>query len=164
VWPRLAPEFQPAHEMLLPALERALLERGYRVVPAAIARELLAECPAKVPQDAPGDVARLLAVDAVMQFVVRDFVATGTWPLRDAHWDLEWRLVATPGGEVIWSWTSRGAWAPRVGDFGDPHRPLDAEPDVKPFGARGEMTYRDARELVASLHLAAMAHLQGRAR
>jgi hypothetical protein len=164
IWPLLAPDFQAAHELLLPPLERALQERGYRVVPAAVAQELLAGCAAATPQQAPGEVARLLAVDAVMQFVVRDFAATGTRPLGDARWDFEWRLVSMPTGVIVWSWTERGTWVPHRGDSGDPNRPLGAEPDVVPFGGTGEFIYRDARELVASLHLIAMSHLPSRAK
>ena len=162
VWPGLG-EFDRLGDLLLPPLEQALRERHCRVVPANVARELLADVGAAAPQDAPAAVARALAVPTVLQLVVREFTASGARPLREARWDFEWRLVSLPSGAVTWSHSERGSWTPPRADFGDPHRRLDAEPQVVPIGGDGEFLYRDARELVLARHLLATKLLVQRA-
>ena len=163
VWPMLGELHQPGCETLLPGLDAALRQRGHHIVTWQVARELLRDTDVSSPQQMPQELARMLGADATMQLVVREFAAAGTRPLREAHWDLEWRLVSLRSGSVIWSTTHRGGWVPPR-DEADPNRPLDAEPEVVPIGGRVSFVYRDAGELVAALHQQAMAQLPPRSR
>lgn len=159
IWPVVDGEFAAVRTLQLSGLDAALRARGYEVIAPDVARELLRGGPADAT---PATSGPLLACDAVLQFVPHEFVAEGSRPLRHAHWRVEWRLVSTRGGGVLWSWSSAGSWAASHDDGRDPHRALDAEPDYVPFGGRRAGNYRDALELVAALHRAAMARLPRR--
>ncbi len=159
VWPLLDRGHDASRELLLEDLGAAMGQRGYRVIPFRVASASLDGLAASEAMATPEALGRSLAADAVLQLVVRDFAATGMRPLRDARWDLEWKLVSLRGQGLLWSWTSRGSWQPRAADFGDPHRALDAEPMIVPIGGDPRVTFRDASELVASLHRLALSHL-----
>lgn len=158
VWPILPDAFRPHGELLLGSLGAALRARGHTVVPWAVAQELLLDTPVAAPQDAPAELRERLGADAALQLVVTDFTAEGTRPLREAQWDLAWRLVSLRDGQLQWSCTQRGHYVPPR-DVADPHRALDAEPDVVPIGGDRRIVYRDAAELIAALHRLAMAQL-----
>ena len=158
VWPWVGDAHDASRELLLADLGPALGRRGYRVTPFHVASATFDELAARDAVPTPELLGRTLASDACLQLVVRDFVATGTRPLQDARWDLEWRLLSLRGQGVSWSWTSRGSWQPRE-VMADPHRALDAEPGIVPIGGEGRAAFRDARELVAALHTLAASHL-----
>lgn len=164
VWPFVGPQFDAASELLLEGIEVAVRGRGYQVVPAAVASELLRALGPGIAEVEPAAMGQTLSCDAVLQLVVRDFEAAGSRPLREARWDLEWRLISTRGGGVVWSYPHHGTWAPPPENFGDVHRPLDAEPDIVPMGGDPRITYRNANELVASLHRMALSFLPSRSR
>lgn len=162
VWP-FVHDGRTTSDVLLNGLDAALRQRGHHILTWQVAQELLRGTEVSSPQEGAAEAARALGVDGAMQFVVREFTAAGSRPLREAHWDLEWRLVSLPSGTVIWSTTHRGGWVPPR-DAADPNRPLDAEPDVVPIGGRAPFVYRDAAELLAALHQQAMAMLPARSR
>lgn len=164
VWPRAGNEATVGNDVLLDGLEAALHGRGYQVVASRVAAELLQAASDGRTEPDPAAMGQVLVCDAVLQLVVREFTAAGTRPLREARWDLEWRLVSTRGEGVVWSFSNRGSWFPPQGDFGDPHRPLDAERDIVPIGGDPRITYRNANELAASLHRMALSHLPPRSR
>jgi hypothetical protein len=138
----------------------ALAARGYRPTSPAVAAQLLADRGLVVATAPPSiAAAEALAVDAVLVVVVRGLSARGRAPLLEAQWDLEWRLLAKATGNVLWSHAHRGGYRHRQDDFGDPHRPLDAEPEIVPIGGRGQRPYHSAEELLATLHRLAMARL-----
>lgn len=163
VWPIVEAPFDASRDGLLGGLEAALRARGHTVVPAAVAQELLDATAAPSPQVAPAELRQRLGADATLQFVITGFTAEGARPLREAQWDLTWRLVSLHDGGVQWSCTQRGHYVPPR-DVGDPHRALDAEPDVLPIGGDPRLVYRDGRELLAALHRLAMAQLPARSR
>lgn len=163
IWPFLPDAYRPHGELLLGSLAAALRARGPAVVPWAVAQELLRETLAASPQEAPAELRERLGADAALQLVVTDFAAQGTRPLREAQWDLTWRLVSLHDGQLQWSCTQRGHYVPPR-DVADPHRAFDAEPDVVPIGGDRRIVYRDAAELVAALHRLAMAQLPARSR
>lgn len=156
IWPVIDGEFAAVRALLLSGLDAAVRARGYEVMAPDVVLELLRSGPA---EPTPATSGPLLACDAVLEFVPHEFAAEGVRPLRHAAWRVEWRLVSTPGGGVLWSWSSAGSWAASNDDGRDPHRALDAEPDYVPFGGGRAGNYRDALELVAALHRSAMARL-----
>jgi hypothetical protein len=156
VWPR-AVAADANGDCCLAGLDQALRGRGYRAVPVAVAAELLAAAP--VAPAGPAAAGAVLGCEAVMELVVGEFTASGARPLREAQWDLQWRLVSTRGAGVVWSQTLRGRWVAPTRDFGDPHRPLDAEPEIVPIGGGAPVTWRDEAELLAALHRTALARL-----
>lgn len=157
VWPFPLSAADADSDLVFTGLVQALGARGYRVVSPAVGVQLLAEANLD-PSAAPAAVGPVLGADALLQIVVRDLQATGR-PLQQATWDVEWRLRSSRDGGLLWSFAHRGTWQPSAADFGDPHRPPDAEPEIVPIGGRGERRFHDAAELVASLHRMAMAKL-----
>jgi len=162
VWPSLGEAFAASRDVLLAGLDAALFPRGYAVIPPAVAAELLAGAAIDATAADPAASGRALAADAVLQFVVRDFVVEGERPLRAASWDVEWRLVSTRGAGVLWNFAHRGSWHRATDDGRDPHRALDAEAEITPIGGRGPANHRDAIDLCAALHRLAMAKLPRR--
>lgn len=158
VWPFVAVGQEALAGLLLPPLDEALRPRGYRVVVSAVAARLL-EAAGAGASPVPASAGPALGADAVLELLVRDFEASGERPLRHARWDLEWRLWSTRGGGVLWSFAQRGSFQAAPQAAADPHRPLDAEPDIVPIGGAGASGYRDATELAAVLHRDAMARL-----
>lgn len=163
VWPDVGAEFAPARDLLLTGMEQALRARGYAVVPAGVARELLHAATLDAASVTPAASGRVIAADAVLQLVPRAFVAVGAQPLHEATWDLEWRLVSARGGGTVWSCPASGSWRRAIDDGRDPHRALDAPPELVPFGG-GPRNWRDAADLVAALHRQALAQLPPRPR
>ena len=161
VWPFVLAEQPVDAELLLGSLGGAMTARGYRTISYAVGLQMLRD--ANMADAA--EVTRagaVLGADAVLQVLVREFEASGSRPLREARWDLQWRLLSTRGGCVLWSFAQRGAMRANLGDGGDPHRALDAERDIVPMGGGAPVTYRDADELVASLHRLALSRLPRR--
>ncbi len=163
IWPDVGAEFAAARALLLTGLEPALRARGYSVVPADVAAELLRAASPDGRRPTPAASGRVLAAEAVLQLVPNDFGVVGVDPLREATWDLEWRLVSTQGAGIVWSCPQRGSWRRATDDGRDPHRALDAPPEVVPFGG-GPRNWRDAAELVAALHRQALSRLPSRPR
>jgi hypothetical protein len=159
VWPVVAASHQAHRELLLDGLDEALRARGHRAIPWAVVREMVDDATGEAPADVVLAATDRVTADAALQLVVRDFDALGTRPLQDARWDLEWRLVSLTRQGVLWSWSNRGSWQPTLRDRGDPHRALDADPEIVPIGGEPRVTYRDAAELVQSLHRLALSHL-----
>jgi hypothetical protein len=163
VWPFPLARADADAGLVFTGLANAVAARGYATTPPPVTAQLLAD----KGLDASTDLATAggaLVTDAVLQLVVREFGASGARPLREAEWELEWRLLAVPGGAVVWSFAHRGTWHAPRNTFDDPHRALDAEPDVVPIGGPARGGYRDAAELVAALHGMAMAKLPRRTR
>lgn len=157
IWPHVAPAFAPVRATVLAGLDGSVRARGYRVVTAPVAAEMLAA--AGVPADAdPATAGIALGADAVLVCAVRSFEAAGERPLQQAQWDLAWRLVSTRGMGELWSWTDRGTWSRPRDDGRPPGEPLDALPEVANIGG-GPVTYRGADELCAALHRSAMLRL-----
>ncbi|MBM3972986.1 MAG: hypothetical protein FJ301_02655 [Planctomycetes bacterium] len=146
-----------AREPLLAGLDGALRSRGYRVVTAPVAAELLAAAGLGATSD-PAAAGPALGADAVLVCEARSFTATGARPLQSAEWDLGWRLVSTRGGGELWRRDSRATWSRPRDDGRPPGEPLDALPQVVNVGAN-PVTYRDAAELCAWLHRSALLHL-----
>lgn len=157
IWPFPQSATGADRELVFTGLVQALGARGYRVVSPAVSTQLLLEADLG-PSASPTSVGPVLGADAVLQVVVHDLQASGR-PLQQATWDCEWRLLSCRDGGVTWSFVHRGTWRQAAQDFGDPHRPPDAEPDIVPIGGRGDRRFHDAAELVASLHRMAMAKL-----
>jgi hypothetical protein len=159
VWPfPQAPEGADV-PLLLGGVTRSLAERGYRTTSPEVAAELLRAGGRDAATPPTAEAAATLAADAVLFLVVREFAAEGRRPLRDASWDLEWRLLSARSGGVLWSFSHRGTWHPPLARDENPHRALDATPDVVPIGGHRELHFRDAEELLASLHRMALARL-----
>lgn len=166
VWPGLSAAFAPAAPVLLASLGPAAQRRGYDVVTAAVARQVLEDqMPPETAHAEPvgaslaslQQVGTVLAVDAVLCLDVREFSATGE-PLQYATWDLAWEVVAASSGHVLWRFAHRGSWR-RPADAGDPLRRLDADPEIVPIGGDRVPGFRDVPELAAWLHRLAMEHL-----
>lgn len=148
-----------ATDLVHAGLVQAVIARGYRTTGPAVAVQLLAQRGQSAATPAAAAAREALAVDAVLHVLVRELTARGRAPLQEAQWDLEWRLIASTTGAVVWSFAHRGGYRHRHDDFGDPHRPLDAEPEIVPIGGRGQRPFRDAEELLATLHRLAMERL-----
>ncbi|MBL8754237.1 MAG: hypothetical protein JNK15_13125 [Planctomycetes bacterium] len=158
VWPFVLGAPGADGNLVLSGLAPAVVARGYRVIAPGVTEQLLLDR----GLDAGGPVVPAkdaIAADAVLQVVVREFTARGKAPLQEARWDLQWRLVVPGSGAVAWQWSHRGGWRHDPGDVGDPHRALDAEPELVPIGGRGRPPFRDVQELLANLHRSAMDHL-----
>lgn len=165
VWPAVAPAGQPFAAELLAGLGPALRARGYRVVSAAVARELLAERGIEPAGDgAPRDLPRAgmaLGADAVLVLDVREFAAT-VGRCDRAAWELGWRLLSVRGHGELWRHEHRGSWARADTDDRDPLRPIGAEPELVPIGGARVPSFRDVADLATHLHRGAFAHLPHR--
>lgn len=162
VWPHVAPAFAPVRATLLAGLDAALRERGYRIVTAPVAAEMLAAAGLGAGVD-PARAGPALGADAVLVCDVRAFAAAGRRPLQEADWDLAWRLVSTRGDGVLWEHRDTGVWSRPRDDGRPPGQPLDALPEVVAVGG-GPITYRDAEDLLATLHRRALLALPREAR
>ncbi len=152
-------------------LDRALQQRGYRSLPIDVGFDLARQA-GWGASDAGASTApdaamrqRLLqaaAVDAVLELTMDRWDATGERPLRSAEWDWTWRLVALADGAELWRHREQGQYHMAPQDQGDRTQAPDAEPATLPFGTLRPRAYRDATELAAALHRAAMARLPQR--
>jgi hypothetical protein len=158
VWPFVQGVAGAEGNLVLATLARAVGARGYRVTGPGVVEQLLLDR-ALDATATPAAAKDVLGTAAVLQVVVREFDARGQAPLQEASWDLQWRLVSPANGAVVWQWAHRGGWRHAPVDPGDPHRALDAEPEIVPIGGRGEPPFRDVQELLATLHRRAMEHL-----
>lgn len=152
--------------LLLRGLDRALSARGYRALPLGVGADLLRQRgllqegePAPDELQAAG---RALDVDAVLLLRARDFGAEGDRRLEQAHWDLEYRLLATATGDMLWRHDLQGRYLRPPDEPVDPTVAPDAERPPRPFGISRPATFRDLGELVAALHRAAMDRLPRR--
>lgn len=157
IWPHVAKEFAPARATLLAGLDGAVRARGYRVVTAPVAAEMLTAAGVAADAD-PATAGIALVADAVLVCAVRSFDATGDRPLEHAQWDFDWRLVSTRGLGVLWSRNDRGSYLRPRDDGRPPGEPLDALPEVVAVGG-GPVTHRSAADLCAALHRSALLHL-----
>jgi hypothetical protein len=165
VWPWTgttagAEPFADRGTSLLTGLDRAVAARGYRVQASAVVRELLASAAPPPPTAAPwAAVGQELAVDAVLQVDVRrcSSEVSRTGRLQRAAWDLQWRLLATADGAVLWQHEHHGAWR-RADLEPDPAYQRDDLPDPSPFG-QAPPSFSDLGELLQHLHWQALQHL-----
>lgn len=164
----IAPPQSPRGEaaaaaLLANGLEAALRGRGYAVLPYATGADLLAKhrlLPAALGDDpaALPELRQVTGADAVLRLDVRHFAADQDRLLERASYDFGWQLVGLDGAE-LWSFALRGDYVrpqeqrplPPQREVGDPMPPLRTADQPQPF--------RDAAELVAALHKAAMARL-----
>ncbi len=146
--------------------DRALQERGYRALPLDVGFALASRC-GDVADAAPGldelqQLQRAADVDAVLQIVVDGWDLDDDRRLGAATWDIEWELVAVKDGQQLWRHRERGSWHRAPPEREDPTRAPDAEPPTLPFGSLRPRDFRDADDLAATLHRAAMARLPRR--
>ena len=167
VWPFAAGGDPPGDELWFSGLAYQLGRRGYRVVAPGVAREVLASSDLAAALHDQAGVGRALMADAVLHVELRAFDAGGDRALRQASWDVVWRLVSTRGEGQQWSFTSRGSWrqadrAPLESwrSFDDQQDP----PPIVPVGGSRVLGFRDARDLIAHLHRTAMERLPALAR
>ena len=158
VWPVVAEAGVPRD--VFAGLDLAVRGRGYEVQAFAVGQQLLAE--AGLLEGVEPDAVRIgpaLGVDAVMRLQVGAFAMEGDRSLESAHWSLNWQLVSTRGGGVLWSHQLRGSWHRRDTDTSDPLRRPDADPEIVPIGGSSVPNFRDAIDVAAWLHKRAMEHL-----
>jgi hypothetical protein len=146
-------------------LSSALRARGYRVVPPDLAAETLRQ--RGLLQHGEPDANELMAVhrelgaDAVLFVTPQELRIDGDRPLDSADWDLDYRLVSTVSGDTLWEQEVRGSYRRPPPAPIDPTVDPFAEPTVKPF-THPAQEYRDAGDLIRSLHRAAFARLPKR--
>ena len=158
VWPVVSGAGVPRD--VFAGLDLAVRGRGYEVQSFAVGQQRLAE--AGLLEGAEPDAAKIgpaLGVDAVMQLQVGAFAIDGDRSLESARWSLQWQLVSTRGGGVLWSWEHHGSWHRRDTDTSDPLRRHDAEPEIVPIGGSSVPNFRDVIDVAAWLHKKAMEHL-----
>jgi hypothetical protein len=152
---------------VLPAgLDAALRARGYRVLPLEVGHDLLRER-ALLQRGEPRPeellaAGRDLDVDAVLVVDVHRFLVEGEGELDAAEWELDYRLLATDGGGLLWQRRLVGRYRRPAGERFDPTVDPMAERPPRPFGVSGPAAFRDLRELSAALHRAAFDHLPRR--
>ncbi len=150
---------------LTEGLSAALRARGYRVVPPDVAAETLRQ--RGLLQHGEPDANELMAVhreldvDAVLFVTPQELRLEGNRPLDSADWDLDYRLVSTVSGDTLWEQEVRGSYRRPPPAPIDPTVDPGAEPTVQPF-TRPAQEFRDASDLVRSLHRAAFARLPKR--
>jgi hypothetical protein len=138
-------------------LDAALQARGHRMLASAVTAELLASAGVATAA-APAALGTATGADALLYVDVRAFEAHGSRPLREARWDLRWRLVKASTGGELWSWTANGSW-----------RHTDAEPDTDALRIDGHAPaaiggpsvpdFRDDVDLLSWLHRSAFERL-----
>lgn len=143
----------------LGALDLALRQRGYQVVPDRVAAQLLAAAGLAAANVQPQDVGPVLQADAVLCVEVRDWQTGGDRVLQTARWDIRWQLVSTRGLGVQWSYDHHGAWQRRSSDPFDDSRQVERTAPLVPIGGDRSPGFGDAAELLAWLHRGAIDHL-----
>lgn len=150
---------------LLGGADRALRERGYRVLPLAVGHDLLRERDLLQAGEPSADelaaTGAALDVDAVLLVAVHRFAAAGEGPLDAADWDLTYRLLSR-GGAELWRRQLRGSYRRPLPSPVDATADPFAEPPPRPFGSSGPPSFRDGRDLAAALHRQAFAELPRR--
>lgn len=166
IWPFAAGGQPPDSEVWFTGLAYQLGRRGYRVIAPGVSRELLLGSDLAVALEDVEAVGRALAADAVLHVDVRAFESRGEGSLREASWDVAWRLVSTRGQGQQWAHVAHGAW--HMADrerlesalgFEDIRGPLPP----RSIGGPRVPSFRDVAELLAHLHREAMARLPERA-
>lgn len=140
-------------------LDEALQARGHRIVASAVTAQLLATAGVVVAGSRPPDLGQAAGADALLYVEVNAFEATGVRPLREAHWDLRWRLVAAATGAEIWSWESAGSWRHRDTDPGNTQPSPDGLLQPVPIGGPSVPSFRDDSDLLSWLHRTAFDRL-----
>jgi hypothetical protein len=97
--------------------------------------------------------------DALLFVDVQSFEADGVRPLREAHWDLRWRLVAAATGAEIWSFDSAGSWRHSDTDPGNTQPRPDGLLQPVPIGGPSVPSFRDDVDLLSWLHRTAFDRL-----
>lgn len=147
---------------LLAGAELAMRERGYRVLPLGVGHDLIAQHELRpvVHLEAPDLrlVRDALDVEAVLLVEVFAFDAD-VQPFEAASWELQWRLLSTVSGAVLWQHRERGTWHRPLGEPVDPTRAPGAERPVQPFGQAAPSSFRSVADLAMSLHRTAAARL-----
>lgn len=141
-------------------LDNVVRARGYRVPSIAVTRESLRSL-VPVGDEVPDQAARAavgagLLVDAVLCCEVLRWQVEGE-PVRFASWHLRWTLLSTREAGELWRQEHSGSWA-QV-DPGDAQRRLDEETPYLPIGGDRRRAFRSGSELLAQLHLDALATL-----
>jgi hypothetical protein len=138
-------------------LDEALQARGHRIVASAVASELLVGV--DVAASKPALLGAATGADALLYVDVNAFEAAGVRPLREAHWDLRWRLVAAASGGEIWSWDSVGSWRHSDTDPGNTQPRPDGVLQSVPIGGPSVPSFRDDVDLLSWLHRTAFDRL-----
>ena len=165
IWPFAAGATPPDGELWFTGIAYQLGRRGYRVVAPGVARELLLGTDLAASLEDPRAVGRALDADAVLHVDVRAFESRGERSLREARWDVAWRLVSTRGQGQQWAHAAHGRW--RMTDRESVESALGFEDIRGPLPPRSVggprvPSFRDARELFAFLHREAMVRLPER--
>ncbi len=167
VWPFAAGAEPPGDDLWFHGLAYHLGRRGYRVVAPGVAREVLASSDLASGLRDEAAVGRALLADAVLYVEVRGFDASGGRALKEASWDIVWRLVSTRGEGQQWSYANRGSWRQADRAPLESFRSFDEQqepPPILPIGGSDVPAFRDTRDVMAHLHRVAMARLPERAR
>ena len=163
IWPFVSGGVPPDADLWFSGMSYHVGRRGYRVIAPGVAREVLIGSDiAPALSDDWGAVGRALHADAVLLVEVSSFEARPAGALRHASWDLTWRLVSTRGQGEQWSHRAHGRWRQADRDPMDATRRFDAmasPPPLVPIGGPRIPGFRDARDLLAHLHGAAMESL-----
>lgn len=147
--------------------DRALVARGYRALPLGAGFDLARRYGQVSGGETEEEALRRLhfqaGVDAVLHVEVADWEVSGERRFEHARWDLTWRLCSTKGGAEIWRHRLQGQWH-RVDDPMTHATPVSEEPPPVEVGGSRAMSFASERDLVASLHRAAMERLPERER
>lgn len=166
IWPLVSGGMPPDADLWFSGLAYHIGRRGYRVIAPGVAREvLLGSDITPSGADDWGAVGRALNADAVLLLEVSSFEARPAGALQQASWDLAWRLVSTRGQGQQWTHRAHGRWRQADRDPLDATRRFDAmssPPPLVPIGGHRLPGFRDARDLFAYLHRAAMERLPAR--
>jgi hypothetical protein len=148
---------------LLVGAEAALRARGYAVLPLQLGFDLLRQH--QLTAAAIGDAAAGLdgirsttGADAVLRVDAARFTSLQGSMLERASYALRWQLLSTDGGE-LWHFELDGDYV-RSLDTSPPVEPLnDDERRPTAIGVSTQRPFRDAADLLATLHRAAFEHL-----
>lgn len=158
---------QPDLRSLAFGADRALVLRGYRALPLGAGFDLARRYGQVTGGETEEEALRRLhfqaGVDAVLYVEVADWEVTGERRFENARWDLTWRLCSTKGGGELWSHQLQGQWH-RVDDPMSHATPVSEEPPPVEVGGSRAVSFASERDLVASLHRAAMERLPERER
>lgn len=138
-------------------LDAALAARGHRMLSSAVTAELLRGAGVEAGAETVA-LAAATGADALLYVDVRQFEATGVRPLREARWDLQWRLVAGASGRELWTWRANGSWRHTDAAPSNEALAVDGRTPVA-IGGPSVPDYRDEAELLSALHRAAFDRL-----
>ena len=142
--------------------DRALQSRGYRSLPLGAGFDLWRRFGASRPDEPEVDVLRRLqhqaGIDAVLLLEVSDWRVQQDSRLRNADWDVTWRMIEAATGAEIWRHRLQGQWSRAQESPTQARTWTEEPPPVEIGGTRGE-SFASERELAAGLHRSALARL-----